>query len=156
MQLLRWNNPGAGHQTSVFDGERGLDVANQTRVSSEGRKMFLTNPFIDQALAHLDPRTVTNPGVLDANAKLTVADLEEIFEETGTILNEFSRLWQETTSIMRLVDDEDYTSALDLVADAKHVIGLSSCLFAVAGPKMAMSARPASSLRRERLRATFV
>ncbi|MGA7293572.1 MAG: hypothetical protein WBW53_18520, partial [Terriglobales bacterium] len=29
----------------------GLDVANQTRVSGEGRKMFLTNPFIDQALA---------------------------------------------------------------------------------------------------------
>jgi hypothetical protein len=22
MQLLRWNNPGAGHQTSVFHGER--------------------------------------------------------------------------------------------------------------------------------------
>jgi len=74
----------------------------------------------NQALAHLDPRTVTNPEELDANAKLTVADLERIFEETGSVLNEFALLWQDVTSIMQLIDDEDYTSALDLIADAKH------------------------------------
>lgn len=74
----------------------------------------------NKALAHLDPRTVTNPEELDANAKLTLANLEKIFAETGTILNTFSRLWLDTTSVMELIDDEDYTSALDLIADAKH------------------------------------
>jgi hypothetical protein len=32
----------------------GLDVANQTRVSGEGRKMFLTKPFIDQAFTLIE------------------------------------------------------------------------------------------------------
>src|ERR1017187_7159857 len=53
MQLLRWNNPGARHHTSVFYGE-GLDVANQTRASGGGRKMFLTSPYIDQAITRFD------------------------------------------------------------------------------------------------------
>ena len=50
MQLLRWNNPGAGHQTSVFRGERGWMSRNKTCASCGGRKMFLTSPFIDQAI----------------------------------------------------------------------------------------------------------
>ena len=74
----------------------------------------------NQALAHLDPKTVTNPAGLDVEAKLTLADLEKVFAETGAILNEFSRLWQDTTSIMRFIDDDDFTSALALIADAKH------------------------------------
>ena len=57
----------------------------------------------NQALAHLDPRTVTNPAALDVNAKLTLADLEKVFAETGAILNEFSRLWQDTRNIARRV-----------------------------------------------------
>jgi hypothetical protein len=39
-------HPGARHHTSVFYGE-GLDVANQTRASGGGEKMFLTSPYID-------------------------------------------------------------------------------------------------------------
>ena len=74
----------------------------------------------NQALAHLDPKTVTNPAGLDVNAKLTLADLEKVFAETSAILNEFSRLWKDTTSLMRFIDDDDFTSALDLIADAKH------------------------------------
>src|SRR5450631_575463 len=49
MQRLRWNNPGARHQTSVFYGGEGLDVANQIPASGGGRKMLLTSPYIDQA-----------------------------------------------------------------------------------------------------------
>src|ERR1019366_1269606 len=33
--------------TSVFYRDRRLDVANQTRASGGGRKMFLTSPYID-------------------------------------------------------------------------------------------------------------
>ena len=74
----------------------------------------------NQALAHLDPRTVKDPTNLDINAKLTLSDLEKVFAETGIILNEFSRLWKDTTSMMELIGDDDFTSALDLIADAKH------------------------------------
>jgi hypothetical protein len=74
----------------------------------------------NQAIAHLDPKTVTDPQALETEAKLTVKDLERIFEETGAILNEFSRLWKDTTSVMEFIDDDDYTTALDLIADAKH------------------------------------
>jgi len=53
MELLRWNNadpnPGARHQTSVFRGEKGLDVAENIRASGGGRKMFLTSSLIEQA-----------------------------------------------------------------------------------------------------------
>src|SRR6266700_4703488 len=55
MEPMRWNNadpnPGARPQTSVFRGDKGLDVANQTRASGGGRKMFLTSPYIEQAIA---------------------------------------------------------------------------------------------------------
>lgn len=74
----------------------------------------------NQAIAHLDPKTVTDPKALETEAKLTVKDLEKIFEETGAILNEFSRLWKDTTAAMEFIGDDDYTMALDLIADAKH------------------------------------
>ena len=60
MEPMRWNNadpnPGARPQTSVFRGDKGLDVANQNRASGGGRKMFLTTPFIDQAFYTSDRR----------------------------------------------------------------------------------------------------
>ena len=72
MQLLRWNNPGARHHTSVFYGE-GLDVANQTRASGGGRKMFLTSPYIDQAITLKTPAA----GVNECNRDLSsIADPE--------------------------------------------------------------------------------
>src|SRR6266700_5003493 len=58
MEPMRWNNadpnPGARPQTSVFRGDKGLDVANQNRASGGGRKMFLTSPYIDQAIALIE------------------------------------------------------------------------------------------------------
>lgn len=74
----------------------------------------------NQAIAHLDPKMVTDPKALETEAKLTLKDLEKIFEETGTILNEFYRLWKDTTAVMEFIGDEDYSMALDLIADAKH------------------------------------
>ena len=74
----------------------------------------------NQALAHLDPRTVKDPAGLTSRAKLTFADLGKIFDETGAILNEFSRLWEDMTTVMTLVDDTDFTGALDRIAEAKH------------------------------------
>jgi hypothetical protein len=74
----------------------------------------------NQAIAHLDPRTVANPTALAANAKLTLVDLEKLFGETGRIINDVSVLWHDTSAIIDLFGSEDYRSALDLIAEAKH------------------------------------
>jgi hypothetical protein len=50
----RRTTPRARHQTRVFYGDQGLDVAEKIRASGVGRKMFLTTPFIDQVLALID------------------------------------------------------------------------------------------------------
>ena len=59
MQLLRWNNadpiPRARHQTSVFYGERGWMSRKFPRLPVEGEVFSLTSPFIDQAIALIDP-----------------------------------------------------------------------------------------------------
>ena len=61
----------------------------------------------NQSLAHLDPRTVKDPAGLANRAKLTFADLGKLFDETGAILNEFSRLWEDTTTAVWLFDEDD-------------------------------------------------
>ena len=92
----------------------------ETRIASLDQILKSVQARRNQALAHLDPSAVTDPASLNANAKLTLAELERVFEETGAILNEFSRLWQDTTFIIRLIDGDDFKSALDLIADARH------------------------------------
>jgi hypothetical protein len=75
----------------------------------------------NQSLAHLDPQTVKDPAGLASRAKLTFEDLNKLFADTGAILNEVSRLWEDLTSSMRLIDDDDYTGALSRIAEAKHI-----------------------------------
>jgi hypothetical protein len=115
----------AQSQTGVFKHGTPQEVSAaieeaKTRIAAIVPILKSVQDRRNQALAHLDPRTVTNPAGLDATAKLTLVDLERVFAESGAILNEFSRLWLDTTSIMNLIDDDDFTSALDLIADAKH------------------------------------
>jgi hypothetical protein len=50
-------SPRAQHYTSVFYGQRGLDVANQTRASGTGRKVSLTCPLIEQAITRFEPQS---------------------------------------------------------------------------------------------------
>src|SRR5271170_6597065 len=57
----------------------------------------------NQAIAHLDPRTVADPAALGVRATLTVADLEKVFHETGAILNGISVLWDDTFAVMELI-----------------------------------------------------
>jgi hypothetical protein len=49
------SKPKARHQTSVFQWREGLDGANHTRAPGGGKTMFLTSPFIDQAIALKTP-----------------------------------------------------------------------------------------------------
>jgi hypothetical protein len=52
MDLTRWNNadPKPGHYLRLASSvlTSGLDVANKTRASGGGRKMFSTPPYINQ------------------------------------------------------------------------------------------------------------
>ena len=53
MMEPRKTNPGARHQISVFHNQ-GLDVADISPPSARGRSIFLTSPFIDQAISRFD------------------------------------------------------------------------------------------------------
>jgi hypothetical protein len=55
MQLLRWNTSGHNATRAPLRSV-GLDIANQTRSSGAGRKMFLTYPLIDQAITLKSPQ----------------------------------------------------------------------------------------------------
>src|ERR1035437_5364542 len=56
MEPLRWNEAKPkDHRTkhenqACLEADKGLDVANYSRASGGGRKMFLTSPLIDQAI----------------------------------------------------------------------------------------------------------
>ena len=48
---------------------RGLDVANQIRASGGGRKMFLTSPYIEQAISQVTRNGTPEPGTCSAAIK---------------------------------------------------------------------------------------
>jgi hypothetical protein len=73
-----------------------------------------------EVIAHLDPRTVTDPVGLATRAKLTISDLRKVFDETSAVLNDVMRLWHDTYAHMEFIGSDDYKTSLDLIADAKH------------------------------------
>jgi len=60
MQLLRWSkakpqNHRARHKTRAsLLSDKGLDAANHNRASGGGRRLFLTSPLIEQAIALIE------------------------------------------------------------------------------------------------------
>jgi hypothetical protein len=93
----------------------------ETRINGLNTILTAIKDRRNQLLAHLDPRTVKDPAGLASRAKLTFTELGRVFSETGVVLNELSRLWEDVTSSMELVDDDDYLGALSRIAEAKHV-----------------------------------
>jgi hypothetical protein len=73
----------------------------------------------NEYLAHLDASTILFPGALSTTAKLTLDELEEIFDETGRILNDVSYLVSDLSSDFTMIGWDDYEHALHLIADAK-------------------------------------
>jgi hypothetical protein len=73
----------------------------------------------NKALAHLDPGSVINPRALATSAKLPIADLEKVFDQTAVILNEISCLYNGIVSVFDFVDGNDYETAMRLIAKAK-------------------------------------
>jgi len=70
-------------------------------------------------LAHLDPRTVTNPQALAAKAKLSFPDLDRAFRETEKILLEIDSLYAGVIGELSLVGGDDYKIALDWIRKAR-------------------------------------
>jgi hypothetical protein len=70
-------------------------------------------------LAHTDPRTLTDPVKVAAAAGPHFLDLDAIFARTGNIVNDFSRLYRDTTGILEIVDQTDYESVIEFVSAAK-------------------------------------
>jgi AbiU2 len=100
-----------------------LDVVKNAESRIAGLSSMLTRSVQyrrNQAIAHLDPATVIDPAALAVSAKLTLVDLTKMFDETGAILNEISRLWADTYAFMEFTNGDDFKSALDLIAEAKH------------------------------------
>lgn len=64
-------------------------------------------------LAHLDSRTVRDPKALATKAKLSMEDLERAFEQTETIIKDFTRLYDGTIGAIRFAGDDDYTAVFD-------------------------------------------
>jgi hypothetical protein len=97
---------------AVKDSEGRIDGLREILKSVQKRR--------HEAIAHLDPRTVVDPVGLATRAKLTIADLKKVFDETSIILNKVLRLWKDTYASLEFIGSDDYETALELIADAKH------------------------------------
>ena len=73
----------------------------------------------NEALAHLDARSVISPGGLKQTAPLTIAEIEKIFDNTEGILQKIDYLYCATVGDLKYLAHDDYKTVLDLMADAK-------------------------------------
>lgn len=73
----------------------------------------------NEYLAHLDAKTISDPTSLNTRAALTIDQLDQLFVETGNILNDISQLHHGTFSVLELLDSQDYENVFNLIAQAK-------------------------------------
>jgi hypothetical protein len=73
--------------------------------------------------AHLDVRTVTDPHELDTLAKLTIPDLDRVFQETEKILSSLENLFEGLIGPIRYVGGDDYTGMLARIRHSIDVEG---------------------------------
>jgi hypothetical protein len=66
-------------------------------------------------LAHLDVPTVADPQELNERAKLTVPDLERVFQETEKIFDSLERLFDGVIGPNRYLGSEDYKNVFKLI-----------------------------------------
>jgi hypothetical protein len=101
------------------------DEVKETIVSSEKALCTLAGPLKalttrrNSWLAHTDPRTLTDPVKMAAAARINFPDLKRIFSKTGKLVNEFSRLFRDTTSMIDLIDQTDYETVIEFVSKVK-------------------------------------
>jgi hypothetical protein len=97
-----------------------IDSSKKILSALAGRLESLAN-VRNKLLAHTDPRTITDPVKASGAAGPFFPHLEEIFEQTGNILNNFSRLYRDTTTgIFQILGQADYETVVDFVSAAKY------------------------------------
>jgi hypothetical protein len=91
----------------------------RVQIGNLDRPLKLVRAKRNRILAHSDPTIITDPARLEKEVKVTLPDLNQIFFVAGSVLNEISRVFKDTTSIMEIIGGKDYKSVIDLVSDAK-------------------------------------
>jgi hypothetical protein len=128
------------HNAEAIDVEVLLDLAERTAglarrgKPSEVRAMIATcrakvqslkvplasiKKRRDEALAHLALESVLNPGSLKQTAPLTLAEIQQVFDETEKILQQVDSFFRAISGQLRYLGHDDYTMVLDLMSDAK-------------------------------------
>jgi len=70
-------------------------------------------------LAHTDPEAISNPVKVAELARVSFPDLQRVFAETGSIVNEFSRLFRDITVVLELFGQTDYQTVIEFVSEKK-------------------------------------
>ena len=111
-------------QTNSF--QRGTPTEVQRAIEESEKAILSLEPVLvavrkrrNEWLAHLDPRTIANPSALSAKAKLTIPDLERVFQETEKVLLGLSSLYDGTFGELRFIGGDDYKAALGWIRKAK-------------------------------------
>ncbi len=115
----------ASQYSDSFQRATPQQVERITQTSREkiGKQLIALealNSKRNRILAHMEPTIVSDPQRLAQKTRVTFKDLEAIFKTAGEILNELSVAYRDTTSLLELLDNEDFTMAIQLIADAKH------------------------------------
>ncbi len=106
--------------------QRGTPQEVRRAIAASGKSVDALEPVLEAIrerrngwLAHLDPQTVRDPKALEARAKLTMPDLERVFEETESILLKLSSLYDGTFGELKYIGWDDYEGALNWIRLAK-------------------------------------
>ena len=82
------------------------------------RELKRLDTWRNRRLAHNQNR-LTDPAFATMEAKKESGDLRAIYEGTGKILNEFSRLYRDVYAVLDIIGQDDYATVLEFVSDAK-------------------------------------
>ncbi len=83
-----------------------------------GRELKRPDTWRNRRLAH-NQTLMTDPAFTTMEAKKESGDLRAIYEGTGKILNEFSRLYRDVYAVLDIIGQDDYATVLEFVSDAK-------------------------------------
>ena len=98
----------------------GIIAAARAQIARLEPKLEPLNSKRNKIMAHTDLTVVLDPAKLAQECQVTFTDLEQILAAAAEILNSLSTAYNGTRNFMRLIDDDDFTRVIQLVADAKH------------------------------------
>jgi len=116
----------AGHEMGTLSPKTQKVVRGN--LSSAKTKLLALQAIVDsvrtrrdKVLAHLDLKVITHPDEVTRESQISVKELENLFRAAWEILNEISGSFWEITSILDLVDIDDYERPMSLIEKAKKI-----------------------------------